>query len=231
MDLRVETLLFDLDGTLIEPSIDFGLLQNQVLALCRRAGIDPSPWAKLPTLEVISHATAQLALTDEEAAAHLALATNQAIIRIEVEAAQRVAPYPGVPEMLERLSAMGYRVGIVTRNCRQAVEAVLARWPLTCGVLLTRDDVARVKPDPQHLEAALTALGATGTRVAMVGDHPMDMAAGRAIGAATVLVRTEMLTEERLRQAEPDLVLDRVTDLVHHLFQGPGHPQMRVERG
>lgn len=224
MGYCVDAILFDLDGTLIEPGIDFPALNARVLGTCHAAGIDVSAWEHLPALEIIERAVEALGRTDASGAANLAIAANRAIIEIELEAAGRVAPYPGVSVMLQSLIEMGYRLGIVTRNSRQAVNAFLERWPLPYQVLLTRDDVAHVKPDPEHLEAALRALGAQGMAVLMVGDHPMDVAAGKAIGALTAAVQSDAIAIERLRQAAPDVILERVTDLMSHL-------ETRVDKG
>ena len=214
------SVLFDLDGTLIEPGIDFPRLNARVREVCRRAGVDVAPWPALPALEILRHAVEELERVDASRATDLAITADRAIIEIELEAASRVRPYPGVSEMLQGLIDGGYRLGVVTRNCRQAVELVLERWPLPFHVLLTRDDVTHVKPDPRHLTEALVALGADGGGVLMVGDHPMDIAAGKAIGALTAAVRSEAIDVERLLEAGPDMILERVTDIVLYLDAG-----------
>ena len=119
--------------------------------------------------------------------------------------------------MLSDLGAQGYAVGIVTRNCRLAVERILQRSPLPCRVLLTRDDTRHVKPDPRHLTDALHAMGMDGQRALMCGDHPMDIAAGRSIGAVTVGVLRPGVAPAYMAEARPDLVLERVTDLPRYL--------------
>ena len=217
MRYQVDVILFDLDGTLIEPMIDFAELNSRVIETCTEAGVDASRWASEPALEIIAQAVAELEQVDADRARNLAINADRAIIEIELEAAARVQPYLGVQRMLQALVDRGYRIGIVTRNCRAAVNRVLERWPMPYQVLLTRDDVGHVKPDPRHLSAALEALDASGARVLMVGDHPMDIAAGRSIGAITALVRTVHVSEERIRQAAPDLVLDQIVDLMEHL--------------
>lgn len=217
MRLQVDAILFDLDGTLIEPVIDFAELKSRVLEVCTEAGVDASRWASQPALEIIAQAVAELEQDDADQARNLAINADRAIIQIELEAAARVQPYPGVQRMLQALIDEGYRIGIVTRNCRAAVVRVLDRWPLPYQVLLTRDDVRHVKPDPRHLSAALEAMDAGDARVLMVGDHPMDIAAGRSIGAITALVRTVHISEESIGQAAPDLVLDQIVDLMEHL--------------
>jgi phosphoglycolate phosphatase len=220
MRISVDTILFDLDGTLIEPGIDFGRLNAKVLQVCTEAGLDTKAWTGLPALEIIENAVASLCSTDVDRAANLAITAAQAIMDVEMEAATRVRPYPGVQGFLQALGQAGHKLGIVTRNCRRATELVLERFPLPFDVLLTRDEVRYVKPDPRHLLQALQAMGATGTAVLMCGDHPMDIAVGKAIGAYTAAVRTDMIDLERLLQAGPDIVLERVTDLADHLDNG-----------
>jgi phosphoglycolate phosphatase len=210
----VRTVLFDFDGTLVEPGIDFGVMRRSVLDVVAACGVDPTPLQALPALEAIARVEA---LLDVGARADFVACCHSAILDIELEAAARVAPYAGVPEMLDALAARGLRVGIVTRNCRRAVESILARVPLTRDVLLTRDDVPHVKPDPRHLLAALQAMGMPATGVVMCGDHPMDVQAGQAIGAVTVGVLQDGLGPGYFAGVAPDLVLQRVTDLLDHL--------------
>jgi phosphoglycolate phosphatase len=217
MRISVDTILFDLDGTLIEPGIDFGRLNARVLQVCSEAGLDTEAWTDLPALELIDNAVAELRSTDADRAANLAITAARAIMDVEIEAATRVRPYPGVQSFLQALGQAGHKVGIVTRNCRRAADIVLQRFPLSFDILLTRDEALYVKPNPRHLLQALQAMGASAAAVLMCGDHPMDITAGKAIGAYTAAVRTDTIDLERLLQAGPDIVLERVTDLAVHL--------------
>jgi len=122
-----------------------------------------------------------------------------------------------VPEMLNLLSAQGYKLGIVTRNCRAAVEQVMRCIPMRYDVLLTRDDVSHVKPDPRHLSEALELLGVSGTSSVMCGDHPMDITAGRRVGARTVGVLRPGVEPGYFDTARPDVVLSSVTDLLQKI--------------
>jgi phosphoglycolate phosphatase len=213
----IRAILFDLDGTLVESCIDFDEMKRRVLALAAQYGVDATPWSAWPTLEIVAHTVRALGGNGAGDAARFASCANQAIIAVEMDAAADAAPAPGVPEMLRALDAQGYAVGIVTRNCRAAVERALARVPLMCRVLLTRDDVAHVKPDPRHLTDALEAMAMSGQRALMCGDHPMDIAAGRGIGAVTVGVLRPGMARAAMAEARPDLLLERVTELPQHL--------------
>ena len=140
-----------------------------------------------------------------------------AIVAIEMEAADQAQVYPEVPELLHRLRERGIKVAIVTRNCRAAVERILAENPLVYDALLTRDEVTAVKPDPGHLLQALRLLGVEPQRTLMIGDHPMDVQVGRAVGARTVAVLTGAGSPERFSEVQPDLVLTQVGDLGEYL--------------
>jgi len=216
----VRAVLFDLDGTLIEPSIDFDEMRQRVLDIAAGYGLETGPLQGMHVLELVSKAVAALSDGDgdggSEADAFVA-DTDQAIIDIEVEAAYRVLPYDGVPAMLDALHARGYCVGIVTRNCRPAVDRVLDRFPLRHEILLSRDDVERVKPDPHHLRVALEHLGVPAAKSLMCGDHPMDVDVGKSIGARTVGVLRPGVEPSYFADSAPDVVLTHVTHLLQWL--------------
>ena len=161
---KTRAFLFDFDGTLIQQRIDFGRMRSDVWDIVERFGVSVEPLKAMYVLELIEHVAAELAAQagsspqDDDREQAFRAQTRQAIVDIELRAAEGAEAFPGVPEMLQALADGGWRVGIVTRNCRPAVERVLALVPLYHDVLLTRDDVVRAKPDPEHLLAALRAL-------------------------------------------------------------------------
>jgi phosphoglycolate phosphatase len=111
-------------------------------------------------------------------------------------------------------------VGIITRNCRVGVASVLERHPMHHEVLLTRDDVERVKPDPAHLHEALEALGVSPEAALMVGDHVTDIEVGHAAGTWTAGVLTAKTTREQFEEAGAHLILNSAADLTDVLCLG-----------
>jgi len=217
MTLDVEAVLFDFDGTLIEPSIDFGLMYDAVLAIVARHGLPAESCRGMHVLEMVARARRELEERERGDGQGFQAEAERAILDIELEAADRVLAYRGAPDMLAGLVRRGYGIGIVTRNARAAVERILERIPMVHDVLLTRDDVSRVKPDPEHLLAALRALGVPGHRALMCGDHTMDVIAGRRVGARTAGVLRPGVPASYFAEVAPDLVLAHVTELLPHL--------------
>lgn len=215
----IDAVLFDFDGTLVDLNIDFDRMRRDVEALLPQHGLSLEGNEHLYTLELIGESVKTLVAQEGESAAEaFRRAAHAAIVAVELEAAAQAEIHDRVPELLQDLERRGLKIGIVTRNCRVAVERILGQNTLPHDVLVTRDDVDQVKPHPEHLTTALRELGVPAERALMVGDHPMDIKAGRIIGARTVAVSTGYSPRERFLPEKPDLILNGVGELRHHLF-------------
>jgi len=76
-----------------------------------------------------------------------------------------------------------------------------------------RNHVRHVKPDPEHLEAALKVLDALPGETVVVGDSRVDMQSARALGAVAVGLPTGVSTVEQLMNGGADYILTALTDL------------------
>lgn len=155
-------VLFDMDGTLTEPMLDFPRIKAEMDIGGR------------PILE----AMAEMNPTD--------LLRAQAVLgRHEAEAARLSALNPGCREVLGWLERRGVGVALVTRNSRRSVETVVRRHGLAIDVLVARED-ARPKPHAEPLLLACGRLGVESGAAWMVGDGQYDVEAGHAAGLPTV---------------------------------------------
>jgi len=204
----VKAVLFDLDGTLVHTRIDFPAMKREVLELVAAAGFDPTDCDGLDVLGIVDWVEARL-----EGERSFRILVEAALVRIELAACEGAELAGGARETLDWLLRRGIRVGIVTRNSTEAAELLLRRFPLPYEVLLTRAHTPRVKPDPLHLHLALERLGAVPEYSLMVGDHRMDVQAGRAAGTLTAGVLTAERPDDYFADLCPDVVVRLLPEL------------------
>lgn len=211
----LKAVIFDFDGTLAETNIDFAKMRQRTYDLVREWGLwEEGMGEDRYVLEVIEAAKAKL---EPEGAADFGRQAERVLIEVEMETVGVSAPYEGVPEALQMLLDHGYRIGIITRNARECVDQFLARHPLPHEVCLTREEVALVKPDAQHLLAALEKMGLQPGDVVMVGDHRSDIECGRAAGARCAGVYLTGATREEFGSLGADASYEDVPAFVHEL--------------
>lgn len=178
--------LFDLDGTLVETHIDFPAMTRLVREMALSADVPASVIGDKDILGVADAAADYLSQHGRDGEAFRRTAHDR-LEEMEVAGCAHPVLLPGTRELLTELNAQGRKIGIVTRNSRRVAAGLVARYELPHDVLLSRDDVRRAKPHPEHLWDALRALGQEAARAVMVGDHWMDVQAGQAAGCAATL--------------------------------------------
>ena len=155
-------VLFDMDGTLTEPMLDFPKIKAEM-------GIGDQP---------ILEALAAMSLTERQIA-------EMILERHEKQAATLSALNAGCRELLQWLDARGIPTALITRNSPLSTRTVLDRHGLQIAVLVTRND-APPKPHPRPVELACDLLGVHRSSAWMVGDGQYDVEAGSAAQVRTV---------------------------------------------
>ncbi|MEH6941846.1 pyrophosphatase PpaX [Bacillus sp. JJ722] len=130
-----------------------------------------------------------------------------------------VKEYEGVLETIEALQTAGFKIGIVTTKLRAAVLKGLKIGKLDpyFDVIVTLDDVKNAKPDPEPINMALEQLHSTPEEAIMVGDSSHDILAGQNAGTLTAGVAWTVQGREHLEAYNPDYMLDNMRDLLHIL--------------
>ena len=123
---------------------------------------------------------------------------------------------PGVDDTLLELSRK-YQLGLVTTRGRQVTEQFLTDQGLTdlFEVIVTRDDVRRLKPHPEPILQAMEKLGAEPERCVMVGDTSVDVLAARAADINSIAVLCGFGQRKDLEDA--DIILESTIDLTQRL--------------
>jgi len=210
---HVRAVVFDFDGTLAVLNIDFGAMRRAIFELLREFRVDEETIKEKYLLEVIEEAYPLLKARSPSVADAFYKRAHQALEEIEFKAAEQGRMIPGVERMLQDLRAKGLKVGIVTRNCEEAVRRVFPAIRGHCDVFLSRNSIKNVKPHPDHLLSAMKALRVFGAETVIVGDHTIDIRAGKAVGMKTIGVLTGRTKREDFEEAGADYVLDAAPDI------------------
>jgi len=221
-----EAVLFDFDGTLVHITIDFEAMRQSAVDAIHRYGQSAEGGSRF-TLELVEWVRQRIASSDAALAERFQQDALAGIRDIELAAAEQAAPLPGVMSTLDWLRSQEVKIGIVTRNCRPAVLAVAERYGMPFDVLVSRDDVEHVKPNPEHLLTGLRQLKATPARSIMVGDHPTDIQAANAAGMVSVgLTTTRRATDF---DVQPAFMIDSMEQLMEIVNDGAWRLQSRRE--
>jgi phosphoglycolate phosphatase len=206
-------VVFDFDGTLAVLNIDFSEMREQVFELMRKYGVNEEKIEERYLLEIIDEVVQILSQKNTSTAETFYQEAHQILHEVELRAAEEGKLLPGVKAALKSLRDKGLKVGIVTRNCEEAVRKVVPDIEAFCDVFVPRDLIKRVKPHPEQLTSVLKALHVTGGETVMVGDHTIDIQAGKRVGMRTIGVLTGRVKKEEFEKAGADYVLKDASEV------------------
>ena len=208
--VRYETVLFDLDGTLIDSgaAILASFHHATETVLGRRYEDD------VIMASVGGHGIRrQMAAFDEDRVDDLI----DAYRAHNLELYRDIRLFPGIEDVLAQLRDSGRKLGIVTVKSRVTVELTFELLPLGeyFDVVVDGDDVTEHKPDPSGLELALERFGARAETAAYVGDSPFDLQAANAAQMGAIGVTWGGIHgRDRLEPEHPVALIDRPEELL-----------------
>lgn len=216
--MRVDAVVFDLDGTLIESIHVSFIVLNTAL---ERVGLPPVEWEEVLNTAKQGHFDWNILLPgkDEARERELLLQARKIIAEIQPEILRReVRLIQGAVEILSILREGGLRIALVTATRRMYLEGKLhclkeagvAHW---FEVILTTDDVSKRKPSPEPLIECGQKMGLSPEKMVYVGDTWVDIRAGKTAGTKTIGVLTGLDDYDALLAEEPDAILESVRDL------------------
>ncbi len=209
--MKIKTVIFDLDGTLLNTLDD---LSDGVNYTLRKFGFKQR--------------------TIEEVRAFVGNGVKNLILRALPEDkkdmldkclpvfkeyygehnAVKTAPYEGIIELLTRLKEKGIRTAIVSNKYDLAVKQLQES---TFGGLidfaLGEGNGIKVKPDPEGIYYAMDKIGATKDSCVYVGDSEVDVITARGAGLKCITVTWGFRDEQTLRALSPDMIARSVEEL------------------
>jgi pyrophosphatase PpaX len=207
--MKITTILFDLDGTLINTNeliiaSFLHTLEKYYPNQYKREHVIPFMG---PTL------TESFTTVDESRVEELIAEYRQFNIAMHDEF---VEEYETVYETVETLHNKGYKIGIVTTKARNVVEMGLnfSRLKQFFDTVITIEDVKSPKPHPEPIQLALNKLNSTPEETIMVGDNYHDIVGGQNAGTKTAGVAWSLKGKEFLASYKPDYMFEKMSDIL-----------------
>ncbi len=121
----------------------------------------------------------------------------------------KTRPYPGIPELMQRLRAEGLRLAIISNKPDSAVPALAEEnFPGLLELAVGEREGVRRKPSPDMIFKAVEGLQLPLSRCLYVGDSEVDLATARAAGIDCVSVTWGFRTSAQLREAGATVLVD-----------------------
>lgn len=209
------TIVFDLDGTLVDTAPDIVRALNETLDL---EGLPHVPVER--ARRMIGHGArftlerASASLGVNFSAERLDQLTKALVDFYRADIARESKPFPGVVEQLDALAAGGAKLSVCTNKRTDLSQQLLDALNLSerFSAIVGADAVTDKKPHPDHYRAAVSRAGGVVRRSVMVGDTAADVASARGAGAPVAVVRFGYCDED-VERLGADALLDRYSDL------------------
>ena len=194
---KYDTILFDLDGTLLDSLED---MKDSVNYVMRQFGFPEHTLEEVRSFigngirKLIERSVPEG--TDAETC-ESALAMYRAYYNDHCMVKTR--PYSGISELLQSLKSDGYRLAIVSNKNEEAVKLMRRHYfDQTIDIAAGQTDSIPKKPDPAMVSAALTALDSSPKRAVYVGDSEVDIQTAKNSGLDCIICLWGFRSEEFL---------------------------------
>lgn len=220
------TIVFDLDGTLIDTAPDLAEATNHVLSTL---GLD-----RINEMEIrpfVGHGA--LAMIDGAVKAHGRKLSERELhdlfevflVYYTAHIADRSVPYPHIVAALEGLKAEGATLAVCTNKMEAQARAVLDALKLDgyFSALTGRDSLGAYKPDPRHLIGTIAMAGGDADKSIMIGDSETDIKTAKAANIPVIAVSFGYSVDPVLSFG-PDVIVDDYRDLRAEIGKLAGMP-------
>ncbi len=214
----IKAVIFDLDGTIAAFNLDYKTVRAEVRGYLLNSGV---PASLITVNENIFEMLKKTELSmsnagkSAEAVAEIRMKAMSIAEKYELEAAMGTSLLPGAVKTLKDLRKMGLKIALCTINSLISAEYIVKRYKLSeyFDAVVSRNQVAKFKPNPEHCNAALKTLGVFASETVVVGDSVTDMEAAVEIKATSVGLPTGVSTREQLVNQGANYIITSITDL------------------
>lgn len=215
---RIRTVLFDIDGTLLDSNDAHA---HAWLDSLRGHGRNV-PFERVRSKIGMGgdKLLAEVAGIDRDSVEGRSINERRTMI-LKAQYLPDVGPFPGARVLVDRLRSRGLTCAAVSSSTSEDLQDLLRAAGVAdlMDAVISADDATRSKPDPDLVEIALERVGVAAAEALMVGDTPYDIEAGARAGVPVVALRCGGWTDRDLRGAIA--IYDDPADLSSQLDRSP----------
>jgi phosphoglycolate phosphatase len=182
---QIQSVIFDVDGTLLDTLVSLVRAVNEVLELAGLRAVEHESLRSALSEGLAAMFRCALALQPEAVPEALALRLETAFLdHYATQWLREARVFEGASEVLAMLRSQGLSLGICTNRDRASTEALLEGAALRgfFDTIVGMGDATHPKPDAAPLQLVIQRLGATPSTTLFVGDSCVDAACAGAAG-------------------------------------------------
>ncbi|MEE9398624.1 MAG: HAD-IA family hydrolase [Methylococcales bacterium] len=187
MEHQLESILFDLDGTLLDTAPDLALALNALLSDEDKPKLSVSQIR--PYVSQGARGLIELGFGKRIDEPYSNSLIQRLVDNYSANIAQETQPFPDVMEVIENVENRGLQWGIVTNKKTSLTERLLDQLGLfgNASCVICGDTTAKSKPHPEPLFEACKRVNSTPAECVYIGDAAKDIEAGRRAGMRTLI--------------------------------------------
>ncbi len=216
---RIRAVIFDLDDTLVESTVDFARFKRLVIERIGQFGDDSSLYRPNETIvSIVARFEDRMRNrgVDEIKMRAMLAELDKIMDGVELERVSETNAIKGAIELLGYLRTKGVRIGILTRGCEEYAMTAMRITGMEALVdqVECRNSKTKAKPNPDSYLNLVRNLGVPKEETVFVGDHPIDAQCAANAGVPFLAVLTGDVPEEALRDAGSVEVFSDVRDMM-----------------
>lgn len=219
VSMFINSVVFDLDGTLAEFNLEVKTVRAEVRQFLIKRGLPPSILPPNESIFRMLEKTRVFMKNSDKTEEEYKIVREDVLSitrKYELKAARTTSILPGVLETIKELKGRDLKLAVFTINGKDSANYILKRLNLMrfFNTVISREEVSTVKPDPMHLEVTLKALGVNSRQAVVVGDSVVDMKSAKTLNVKAVGIASNDKLARELRLAGATHVIRSITELV-----------------